>query len=89
MSGVEQALRAVGTVRPDASLVRLPGREPTESFDAPEAEMALGSMELVVIVLIVGLLFGSTLLPRLARAIIQSRREFSRGREASPGKHAY
>jgi Sec-independent protein translocase protein TatA len=50
--------------------------------------MALGSMELVLIVLIVGLLFGSTLLPKLASAIVQSRREFSRGREAPPRKHA-
>ena len=43
--------------------------------------MTLGSTELLLTVLIIVVLFGSTLLPRLARGIIQSRREFDRARD--------
>ena len=43
--------------------------------------MTLGSTELLLIVLIIVVLFGSTLLPKLARAITQSRREFDRTRD--------
>jgi Sec-independent protein translocase protein TatA len=40
--------------------------------------VTLGSTELLLIVLIIVVLFGSTLLPKLARGIMQSRREFDR-----------
>jgi hypothetical protein len=79
--GTGQAPWAVGTDRPDASVVRLPRREAPESVDARSKEVTLGSTELLLVVLIIVVLFGSTLLPKLARGIIQSRREFDRGRD--------
>ena len=44
--------------------------------------MTLGTTELLLIALIIVVVFGSTLLPRLARGIIESRREFDRGRDS-------
>ncbi len=44
--------------------------------------MTLGTTELLVITLVIILLFGATLLPKLARGIIESRREFARGRDS-------
>lgn len=47
--------------------------------------MNLGPTELIVVLAIVLLLFGSTRLPRLARSLGQASREFRRGVGASEG----
>ena len=51
--------------------------------------MNLGSTELLIILAIILLVFGSTKLPKLARSLGQAQKEFKTGMdEGKPGEHA-
>jgi sec-independent protein translocase protein TatA len=58
--------------RPDQS-----GRTPVRTNREPE--MNLGATELIIILVIAMLLFGSTRLPKLARSLGQAQKEFKQG----------
>ena len=45
--------------------------------------MSLGSPELLILLVILLLLFGSSLLPKLARSLSRTREEFDRGQSES------
>lgn len=50
--------------------------------------MNLGAPEMIVLLLIVVVLFGSAQLPKLARSISQAQREFKRGVSGPDGDNA-
>ncbi len=49
--------------------------------------MNLGATELLIVLAVVLLLFGSTRLPALARSVGQAKREFHRGEDESLTEH--
>jgi sec-independent protein translocase protein TatA len=50
--------------------------------------MSFGPTELLIVLAIVLLLFGSTKLPQLARSLGQASKEFKDGQSGSPGTDA-
>ena len=48
----------------------------------------LGAPELIIILLVVLLLFGSTKLPKLARSLGEAQKEFKKGVNEAEGSHA-
>ncbi len=50
--------------------------------------MNFGAPELLIVLAVVLLLFGSTRLPALARSVGQAKREFERGEHESPTENA-
>ena len=47
--------------------------------------MNLGATELIIILAVILLLFGSTQLPKLAKSLGQASREFKKGADGEPG----